>query len=314
MNRISYPVLAWMAFSSFALAAPLQSEHVSADAKWVVHIDFETLRDTSLAEKLREDQPQAVGKAIEWLQKEYGIHPREDLKGLTAFSDTYEEHTGVVILYAAYDRDKVQAKIGTQAAAETKWQDYTLYTWNVQDHKGGNRQVSVVLVDGTKAVFASSPERAKAAVTLLGDEDSSLAGKSSPLAAAVSTNAVPEGAAMYGAAIDLGQIARQEHFFPILRQHERVVWAFGEREGELFETATFVGQSEEVAMEVEEVLHGATALVKLWANGQENLTRIADATKINRDGKTVKVSWQTDATTVLDAIEEFKQQVQKTRP
>ncbi len=311
MKRTAIFAWVWLAASTLAVAAPLQPEHVSADAKWVFHIDFEALRDTSLAQKLREEEPQAVRGAIEWLQKEYGIDLREDLNGLTAYSDTFEEHTGAIVLYAAYDRDKVQAKISKQNAKETKWQNYTFYTWNVKDRKDADHEITVVLVDDEKTVFASSHERAQKALQLLAGKGESLARPSAALAAEVSKDSVPPGAAVYGAAIDLGELKRREHAFPILQRHKRVTWAFGEHQGELFETATFVAESEEVAEEMDKVLQGAMALVKLWANNKENLTSIADATKITREGDTVKLSWRANVPTVLAAIDEFKQQVQE---
>jgi hypothetical protein len=313
MKRMAVLGLVWIVAASLASAAPLQREHVPADSKWVFHIDFQALRASSPAEKLREDQPQAVRRAFDFLREEYGIQPRQDLHGLTAFSDTYEEHSGAAILYAMYDRDKVQAKIGEQSAVESKWEGHTLYTWSIQDGKGEDHPITVILVDGETTVFASSPERAKDAVLLLEGKGESLAGKSSRLATTLGESAVPEGAAIYGAAIDLGEITRHEHFFPILRQHDRVVWTFGEQDGAVFETATFVGQSEEVAQEMEKLLHGATALFKLWAGERENLASIAGDTRISREGNTVKTTWRTGADTVLGAIEEFKQ-MRRNRP
>jgi hypothetical protein len=119
---------------------------------------------------------------------------------------------------------------------------------------------------------------------------------------------VSENASLYGAAIDLKEITRHEHAFPILKQHERIIYAFGQRDGKIFEDMALVGQSEEVAREMNKILEGATAFVKLWASGGKHLTGLADATEITREGKTVTASWQADPETVLAALKEFKQQ------
>jgi hypothetical protein len=304
MKPIAISAMLSLAATAAAWAAPLQPAQVPADAKWVVHVDFEALGETAFAEKLHADQPNMVQGVSAWLRQEYGIDPRQDLKGLTAFNNSYQAHTGALILQANYDADKVRAKVEHQPGVHAAdWQDHTLYTWTIKDHNGQERELTTVLVDDSTVVFASSPEKAKETVKLLRDRGSSLAGKDSPLIAHV-----PEHASLYGAAIDLNEITRHEHAFPILKQHERIVYAFGERDGKVFEDITLVGQSPEVAREMKKILEGATAFVKLWASGGKHLTGLADATEISREGKTVTASWQADPESVLAALEELQQQ------
>ena len=98
---------------------------------------------------------------------------------------------------------------------------------------------------------------------------------------------IPEGAVFYGAAITLKKIARHDGVFPILQQHERVVYATGEHNGEVFEQATFVANSEEVAQRMDEAMNGAIALVTLWAADDENLKQIAQDVEVTRKGREV---------------------------
>jgi hypothetical protein len=94
-----------------ASAAPLDPAHVPEDAKWVIHVDLKALSETELAERVRENRGQMAVVARAWLQSRYGLDPREGLESVTAFSNTYEAHSGTMILKADYDRARVQANL-----------------------------------------------------------------------------------------------------------------------------------------------------------------------------------------------------------
>jgi hypothetical protein len=108
-------------------AAPLDPKRVPADAKWVIHLDYEALTDTQLMEIYRSKRPQRVERARKWLQERYGIDPQQDLKDATLFSDSYRSHSGAIVLRTAYDREKVEADVLKRRGVKTtQWQDYTL--------------------------------------------------------------------------------------------------------------------------------------------------------------------------------------------
>lgn len=305
MKRMALTAWLVLAASVSATAAPLDPSHVPGDAKWVIHVDFEALGDTAFAEKLRAERPELIQHASEWLRSRYGIDPRQDLKGWTLFSNTYAAHTGASVLLADYDARRVKAIIEEQPGVEkTTWQDHTIYTWRLDDPKAQGRKLTGVLLDGGKAVFASSPELAKTAVNLLEGEGASLKDQKSPL-----TADVPKGAVIYGAAIDLGKIARRERAFPILQQHERITWATGERGDKAFETTVLEAKSAEVAQEMEKVLEGMVSLMRVWAGDHKNIRKLADEVEITRQGATVKAHWESDTETALAAFKEFEETV-----
>lgn len=309
MNRFALAALLLFPFAATASAAPLNPALVPEDAQWVIHVDFEALAESSFGQKLRNDRPQLVQNIRRFLQERYGIDPQQDLQGVTLFSDTYAAHTGAIVLQADFDREKVTAQITQEPnVKKTTFAGHTLYTWPLERHKSGAGEevnsITVALLDGKRAVFASSEERAESVVKLLEGDAPSLEDQKSKLIADV-----PPGAFFYGAAIDLQRIARRDRLFPILQQHERIVWSFGEHDGAAFENVTLVAESHQVASHMKETLEGLAAFMAVWAADDKNLKRLALDVEVSQEAYTVKADWQADADTVIAALEELKDRI-----
>lgn len=267
-----------------AVAEPLNPAHLPADAKWVLHVDFDAFRDTVIAERLAKKRPEMLKAVNRWFEKELGLNPKEDLGSLTMFSDTYQEHTGAAILLADYDQDTLRETIEQKVEEKPEsWQGATLYTMKKKDVAA-----AVVLLDGA-IVLAPSPERAKQTVALIKGRGKSLDGQQSPL-----LGKVPTGAVLYGAAVELQKISEHEGVFPILRQHKQVVYAVGNDGQEVFEQAEFTAVSPEVAQNMEQALRGGVALMTVWAADDQALTRAAKNVKITRKGDKVASHYRTD--------------------
>jgi hypothetical protein len=262
------------------------------------------------------------------MKERYGIDPREDLKGLTLFSDTYESHSGAAILHAAYDREKVESDVlSKRKVKQTKWQDHTLYTWEVGKRRrhrhdedghhhdsdanhhtdGGGKTATAVLLDSETVVFAPSENRAKSVVEFLTGDKPSLDRESRLVASA------PDGAIIYGAAIELESIARHERPFPILKQHKYAMWSAGERNGEVFEELQLHAHNEETARQMEKVLEGLVALGKVWSADMAKLAALYDDVHIRQEGTQVHVEWHGDTDDTIVALEELVSRVKKWR-
>lgn len=343
---LSVGLMAWMLVVS-ASASEIDPAQVPADAKWIIHLNLDALRTTRLAEQIRQKNPEAVEKMQQWLGDQYGIDPREDLHGLLLFGTSYKEHTGVMVLEADFDADKATAKITAQPdVKKEEWQGHTLYTLTIQKgsgmaghHHGGpahhgaaskegegeataeegaatehrahghtargdssTASVTIVLVDGRHAVFASSPDLARLAVERLESKEET---DRRPPAGLIED--VPKGTILYGAAVDLGQIAERKGPFPILQQHERINYAAGVDNEEVFEMLKLVAKSPEVAEQMAKVLEGCVALLQVWAADSPHLSRITREAEIKQEGITVRARFRAKSEDVLGALEEVKQ-------
>lgn len=273
----------------FSFAGELQPAHIPADAKWIIHVDYESFRESGISKKLRERNPLVATFARNWLIQQYGMDPAEDIASATMFSRDYQKQTGTVILHTDYDAEKIEAKLKRSIKhSATKWQDHTLHTVTLSKQRqndtdpSGDQEITVVMVDKDTIILASSAPNAQAAINLIKGDGESLAGKSSTLL----TKSVGD-AWFYGAAIDLGKLRDHEVSMPVLSQHEQVNFSFGKRDSMMFEEGTMVAQSEEVAQKMQKVLVGMVAYGQLWAHDSEPLKSLYQDVNVNRNGKTV---------------------------
>ena len=118
-------------------AGELDPSTVPADAKWLVHIDYERLSDSKLMKQLREEYSDVARMAQQWFQKRYGFDPRTELYAVTMFSRNYEPQDGTVIVRADYSTEKVLNKLEKNESLETtSWRDHTLRTVTLAKRRG----------------------------------------------------------------------------------------------------------------------------------------------------------------------------------
>lgn len=328
--------------ANVAKAAELNRAHVPVDAKWLLHIDQEAFLDVEAIEELRQMYPQITSNIRKWFKDRYGIDPQEDLRSLTMFSRDYQLHTGTVLLETEYDAKKMKSILHKyDSMTKTEWKGHTLYTITLAKHHGhhdnekhaahhslklgaesqgknsrsaaveksdghdesGGKQMTVYLGDEL-IVLASSVPNAKSVLRLLEGDAASLEGTNSPLVAEA-----PAGAVIYGAAIELGRLDQYEMLLPLLQQQEKCVYAFGQRDGKLFETLTLTGQSEEVAEKTKEVLEGVIAYEQLWAAGSAPLTELINNVRLSRDGTELMLTWEGESELVTKAFGDLKKRV-----
>ena len=287
------PVLALLPLPSIN-AAPLEPSEVPSDAKWVMHVDFDELRETRLMKRIEKTMPEAIEAVRGWMSSEYGIEPQSDLHSLTMYGQIYELHSGTAVLRASFDSEKVTEKLeNNDDLKQTKWKDRTLYTKQEDDPN----TVTIMPLDGKFSIFASTPKKVKQAAKLIQRNGDSLKGSDSPL-----VRDVPQGSVFYGAAIELQKIRRHDGPFPILRQHEQVIYAIGNDGEYVFEELMMTASSDEVAKEMKAVLDGWCALLKLWAADSKALQRIPADLTIELDGREVTSTYRGSVEDVSEAF------------
>ena len=305
-------------FAAPAAAGPPDPAHVPADAKWVTHFDFDQLRDSKLLDALHAKQPAKCREIREDVENEFGFTAWDELRHVTLFATAYDADSVVAVAEADLPRNAVAAELKKKPAAETvRWRGHTLYTWEEpmkqgdefgddDDRQYGDRDgdgtprtktIAAALIEDGPAVFAKSLDRLKAAVDTIDGEGDSLDGKNSELLADV-----PDGASVYGAAVELGSIAQRDGVFPILRQHEKICYAIGHRDGKVFETVELVARDAGTAGRMQQFLKGLTALKEVYAADDPALSRLYDEVEVTRDGATLTAEFEADLDVVLGGL------------
>lgn len=95
-------------------AGPLDLKQISGDAKWVVHVDMDSLRESTVVQKAhelaepshRETRDRAL--AIAGL---FGANPRQHLHGITLYGGMLGKPEGVMIVHSDFNRGLLEGTI-----------------------------------------------------------------------------------------------------------------------------------------------------------------------------------------------------------
>jgi len=330
-----------------ASAKPLNPADLPSDAKWVIHIDFDVLSDTEFASHIREQRPEMTRQIRHWMQEQYGINPQQDLHGLTMFSDTYESHSGAVIVNASFNRSKVESEFASKKDVQkSQTQNHTFYTWDVTKNLDSaiygdlrrkldqtpttfttdDRQTRERVSDRPDRSRGGSQDR-KPVTAVLVDRQTIVFAPTMERAKAVVrlldgeteslegiesrlTAGIPQDAFCYGAAIELSKIKQHDGIFPILKQHDHIRWAIGESQGQMFEKVTLVAQDEQVASQMKNAVEGLVSLINVWAADAEHLSKLYQQNlSIRQDGQHLMIDWQGDSHDVFAALQEVRERM-----
>jgi hypothetical protein len=292
--------------STYALADPLDGNQVAADARWVVHIDLDAVKTATLAEKAQKRwlSNESVRQQLAAVKMLTGVDPAKDLHGVTFYGTRLAQDTGVVIVHANFDANRllgiVRGKPGYDA---TNYDSHALHAWTERKDTPGEHRVTGCILGPELLIVGRDAAEVRAALDVLGGKSAVLAASDSPLA-----GEVPEGAVVVASVTGLTE-AQVPFKSPIINQSELFWVALGERDGEVFGQLKFVAKSDEVAKQIEDIARGLRAMALLQHGSDDEAKRIIERLTVTMSQRTVQVEWRGAAEGVWKLIEqELKQQ------
>ena len=270
-------------------AEPLNLEHIAADAKWVMHVDADAIRDSAIAEKahghIQQNHPEA-GKHLAKIREVWNFDPCNDLHGFTVYGAKIKPNTGVAILHAKVDQELLLRKARSAPEhRETTYGQYQLHTWK---HKGHGQSVEMTgaFYRPNIIVFSNSIDDVKAALDVLDGTSSNLVGKDSPL-----TGEISQGTMFLSRVIGLAD-AENLPPHPMLKQIDSMSIAMGEYKEEVFFVGYAAMKETAFAEQMKSVIEGARAMAVMANNGDAESMEIINALKINVDENMVEAEWR----------------------
>lgn len=299
-----------LAGTAVVMAEPLNPAHVSAEAKWLIHIDFDAAENSPFAKRYEQEQGERLQKVNQHISEHYGIKSLKGLSGLTLYGTNYEQHRGTAVLFAEYDGEKMVSFLKQQSGYKAESHgDVELHTWTQHDARHNQDFEITAAFPKENVLVAGRPaEDVKQAVDLVNGKGTSLKGKESPL-----VGEVPKGTIFRGAAVELAGLKQRERPMPILSQGKKVNVVFGESEGKTFANSTFEAESAEVADQLQQVLEGFKAMAALQTAEQPALKPLTDALKFKKEGQTISTEWQADSEKLIEAAEQMEKRRREQR-
>jgi hypothetical protein len=286
-------------------AGSLDPGTVAADAKWFVHLDFDALHESKVAQHAREEllKRPRVKEILAKVQEATGMDLEKDLHGLTAYGNGFKPRSGVVIAYAHFDRDKVVALMKTRPDFKsTSDDDLELYSWT---EGNGERKHDVVVAFPKKdrvAVIAGSAEQVKRATAVLRGGGLT---SSSPV-----VGDAPQGTILRVAVAGLGD-AELPVKIDMLKKIDRISLAFGENDGTNFNHIRVNTTDDDTAKQLKSIAEGIKSMIDLRLDNEPELKRTIDATKIEQTDRTVSIDWSGSSAGVIRMMDRISDEVGK---
>ncbi len=286
-----------LAFGAALRAEPLDRRQIAADAKWLMHVDLDALRDG----------PSAKVLVAAWLQTEparsyragireaLGLDVARDLRSATLYGQELVPDRGVLMVRAAWDKPRLMAFLARQPDyAEEHRDGREVLTWT--DRRDGQRQTVFAAIHGKESVlFSRNGGDLAAALAVLDGKAGSLAEAESSLA-----RPPPDGTVLLARASGLSE-AKLALKSPILLLSENFSLTAGEAANEAFVEVQLTAASAEHVSHFRDVATGLVALARLMRANDPDVLKLLDAVTISTDDRSVLARWSGQLADVLTA-------------
>jgi hypothetical protein len=268
-----------------ALAAPLQKSQIHPTATWVAHIDLEAFRGSGIGRMvMAELQKQDIGRQAESFETLFSFNPLNDLHNVTLYGKGADRDNAVIIIGGKLDTEKLLSFVRLSPQyQEAQYKGATIHRWHQEHHQ----MMSGYIDSSNRIVIGFGLEAVQQAVDALKGQ-----------ATGTPTNLltqIPEGRGRVFAqvaATGVGEIAGQNPQAAMLKQADSLALAVGEATEKVFAELNLLGQSADVAENINKTLQGIVAMVQLMANEQPQLADLAKNLHVSRADKTVQIRFE----------------------
>jgi hypothetical protein len=274
-----------VATSAVAFAGPIDKSKISSDARWLVHIDLERLRSSSLGGFLLQDLVQPMVEDAEQLRDANLSINLTNISAITAYGPSFDKSSEGVLLISTTanvkkDLDSVAGMFLLNAGTNAPFimletSPLPLYTF----------AKSIYFAPGPNTLYvAKSREQIERAHEIAQGKSTSLAKQSSFKEFKTEPHAFLTVAVAEGFTGNAGLPVQAQ----VLKEAVGGRICIGERAENVFLNLTFQGRDELATTRIQQVLQGIVALVSLAQNDRQ-ITQLAGATRISSEGQSVLV-------------------------
>ncbi len=275
LEAFALTAIAVVTLAGAARAEPFRPEHVAEDANWLVHVDGDAMRQSSVMQRFWQRELSGwedVETQIAAIVDQMCMDPAQDLAGVLAYGPTLGSPDGVLIVYAAVDRARFVEKV--RQAPEYRTGNHRQFVWHAWVQADG--PVTCGFFRPDVLVFAKSDARVMAALDVLDGRSPAIAAQH-PLAAPT----VSPGTMFLFRAAGLNE-AMLPLQSPVTKHCTSLHIAYGEHKQTSFGQLSLEVPSAEIAEQVRAVLEGVRATALLQFGAEPAWDRLLKGIKITQ--------------------------------
>jgi hypothetical protein len=271
-----------------AFASPLERKEVPADAKWLLHLDVDALRETTVGKYIFSE---VLDKKLNDAKKAFPLIGVlvGNIQSLTAYGNetTRHDRNGVLLIKTDAESEK---KLETllQAGMAGVTQGFTVEKLDIKDadvYKVNKDLFVHPLHNGRLLVGKSQSELEKARQVL-----ATGAGSLSESKAFTGFGNTEHGFFLVGIAEGLGESAKMFPQAKILQMAEGGQLSVGEKEEKLNFRLALKSRDQESCNQMQQVIQGLIALVSLTQSDNKELNSFIQTLKIDKGENLLKIN------------------------
>ncbi|MFP6894063.1 MAG: hypothetical protein VCA18_09950 [Opitutales bacterium] len=292
------PLVAFLPFGSI-VAKPLNLEQVADDANWLMHVDFDSARASSIGSFIM-DEIESKSEAVERMAEakaSYGVDPK-GFSSLTMFGNG-EHKKGIAIMSGGLDPEKMTAFARKNDTFETiRSGKDEIHSLN-QDKRHPMAFATLkndVIVGGPDADYvrqgiklANGTGASRGPIALLGDLRQII------------------GNPGFIAYVDVAKASAHHdldrHGMGMAKKMKSMGMVVGEADGLLKMVAIVVAEDEETAAQMEGMANGMMAMAALGKDSKHRLANLLKSQSVTRTGNTVTLQVGLAIDVIEDHIE-----------
>jgi hypothetical protein len=285
-------VLSW----GIAGAAPLERADVAANPSLLAHFDCDGFKATAIGKAIlaQVSEPDVASK-LDALQAFTSFDPRTQLHGLTCYTTGQKSESGVLLLYADFDSNRLVAIAQTMPNYHCLTNGpHPIHNWIDEKKKSEGKEPNVsAAILGKRVIFGQSESAVAAALDVLDGKAPSLAGaQTEPRFAA--------GDFLQGV-VNKFDFASKDPNSAILKGCKTVRVEVSEIGDHLAASVNLQAADEDKATQIASIAQGLLALGKLQQDKSPAL-KLANSVSIKQDGANVSATLSIPEAEAVDLI------------
>jgi hypothetical protein len=303
-----------LSLTSLAQAGPLDLRQISADAKWVAHIDLDALRDSTVvhtAHRLTGPSRRETRDVLFGIARLFGADPRQQIHGITLYGSMLGKPEGVMIVHSDFNRDLVEQALRLAPEYQCgEHNSYRLHTWKPRllSKKGLKGRISAAFFQRTLLVIAGSECELKRGLDVLNGKTPGLT-EDNP---GVLSQAVRAGTVFLLRAIGDAEPSLAT-ILGFLKETDSISVALGEYQEEVFKECRLVMRSPEAAKRVVAAAEGAQAIAELRLSSDPEAMKLVHALQSTIDNTGVTLAVDVPAEVACHQVEKLWAQIAQRR-
>ena len=268
-----------------AQGAPLKRSDIIATPAWLLHLDFDRLRTTTVGQYVLTEMDKPEAKAqLAVVQTIFDFDLRTQLHGATLYGTSVAPDTGVLIIYADFNADRLL--LLARAAKDyqsTPHNQHVIHNWldEKKPAKNGVKPRVFAAIQGNRVIFSQREADVATALDVLdGTTPNLTAGQLFPdLGQPGNSDMVEAGAGKLN-------LPDSDPNATIMKLAQNVQLKLGEQQQQCIGTINLLTDNQQVATHVLQISQGILALTKMQ-NDKPEVAQLVNALTISQDGARV---------------------------